>query len=357
MNNVRGGAIVARDEYLFCNVAWMKYYKGIQDDDEPIAGGNNPEKHECCNFVDVDGLHYGYVQVSGRLDRLGPPSSRTNDHVEGVTVVWTATDPDNGGSKVVGWYRNARVHRDWQKLKRGQSALHDRHGINHYRIVAPASEARLIHHSKRVVPMPSRRGPSMPEWGRGQSNVCYMRDSSGQIDPNFHHDAARILRLIRLGPTGLNRPTADEVEDEIDHDQNLPDTERNALIKARRGQGRFRASVERIAGSRCLLTSIDDHRLLRASHIKPWAECDGHDERLDGHNGLLLSPTADHLFDSGLITFDVEGKLVVTSELTQKDRKTLGMEAWKPRAKLTPKQQVYMAYHREHVFGKRPRKS
>ena len=165
---------MAREEYLFCNVAWMKYYKGIQDDDVPVGGGDNQEKHECCNFVDVDRKHYGYVQISGRLNRLGPASTRDDDKVTGVTVVWTATDPDNGGTKVVGWYRNATVYREWQKLRRGQSALHDRQGIDHYRIVAPLSEARLIHHSRRVVPMPSRIGPSMdkPEWGRGQSNVC-----------------------------------------------------------------------------------------------------------------------------------------------------------------------------------------
>jgi hypothetical protein len=76
---------------------------------------------------------------------------------------------------------------------------------------------------------------------------------------------------------------------------------------------------------------------------------------LDGHNGLLLSPTADLMFDSGLITFDVDGGLVVPRELTSKDRKALGMETWKQQAQLTPRQQDYMAYHRDHVFEKKPR--
>jgi hypothetical protein len=229
---------MARDEYLFCNIAWMKYYKGIQYDDAPKLGGDNPEKHECCNFVDVDGMHYGYVQVSGRLDRLGPPSSRTDDQVDGVTVVWTATDPKNGGTKVVGWYRNATVYREWQKLARGRSELHDRQRIDQYRIVAPANESRLIHHTKRVVPMPTRTGISedKPEWGRGTSLVTYARDENGTLHAHFSHDAARILRLIRLGPTGSARPTADEVEDEIDHDQSSTDTERETLVIARRGQ-------------------------------------------------------------------------------------------------------------------------
>jgi putative restriction endonuclease len=29
-------------------------------------------------------------------------------------------------------------------------------------------------------------------------------------------------------------------------------------------------------------------RLLRASHIRPWAECDDDEQRLDVFNGLLL---------------------------------------------------------------------
>src|SRR3546814_13465214 len=56
-------------------------------------------------------------------------------------------------------------------------------------------------------------------------------------------------------------------------------------------------------------------RSLRASHIKPWAKCASGDERVDGNNGLLLSPTADHLFDRGWITFDDDGALVRSAQL------------------------------------------
>src|SRR3546814_3413344 len=52
-------------------------------------------------------------------------------------------------------------------------------------------------------------------------------------------------------------------------------------------------------------------RSLRASHIKPWSKCASGDERVDGNNGLLLSPTADHLFDRGWITFEDDGALEI----------------------------------------------
>ena len=52
----------------------------------------------------------------------------------------------------------------------------------------------------------------------------------------------------------------------------------------------------------CRVTGVRETRHLKAGHIKPWRDAtDG--ERLDGANGLLLSPHIDHLFDEGYITF------------------------------------------------------
>ena len=48
--------------------------------------------------------------------------------------------------------------------------------------------------------------------------------------------------------------------------------------------------------------------LLRASHIKPWKACDTDFERLDVHNGLLLSALWDAAFDAGLVTFEDDGR-------------------------------------------------
>src|SRR5690606_17423574 len=59
----------------------------------------------------------------------------------------------------------------------------------------------------------------------------------------------------------------------------------------------------------CRLTGVADLRFLRASHIKPWAKCTSGDERVDGANGLLLTPHADLLFDRGWITFEDNGAL------------------------------------------------
>jgi len=94
-------------------------------------------------------------------------------------------------------------------------------------------------------------------------------------------------------------PTLEEwerrIESNIQADQRLDETERRALVLARRGQGLFRASVQFIERA-CRVTKVERREHLIASHIKPWRDS-ANDERLSGENGLLLTPTIDHLFD------------------------------------------------------------
>lgn len=85
-------------------------------------------------------------------------------------------------------------------------------------------------------------------------------------------------------------------------------TQREALVLARIGQGRFRAEVTRLwgRGEVCTLTGIALPELLIASHIKPWRESDNR-ERLDPANGLLLAAHVDKLFDRHLLSFEMQG--------------------------------------------------
>ena len=65
-------------------------------------------------------------------------------------------------------------------------------------------------------------------------------------------------------------------------------TFRDQVVTSRRGQGVFRANVL-LRESSCQVTRVDDSRHLKASHIKPWRDA-ADAERLDGSNGLVLSP-------------------------------------------------------------------
>ena len=51
----------------------------------------------------------------------------------------------------------------------------------------------------------------------------------------------------------------------------LSSTEREAIVKSRIGQGQFRESLINY-WSACAVIGCKEAKLLRASHIKPWAE-------------------------------------------------------------------------------------
>jgi putative restriction endonuclease len=68
------------------------------------------------------------------------------------------------------------------------------------------------------------------------------------------------------------------IEANIESDSGIPDTEREALIVARRGQGLFKQRVMEIE-TRCRITGVTNPIHLRASHCKPWRDSDNQ-ERL-----------------------------------------------------------------------------
>ena len=100
-----------------------------------------------------------------------------------------------------------------------------------------------------------------------------------------------------------------KLEEEIKNSPILNDTEKQVIIKARIGQGKYRDNLMKKYNYHCVVTGIDTPKLLVASHIKPWRLCDN-EERIDTENGLLLCANMDRLFDSGLITFTIEGNIM-----------------------------------------------
>ena len=92
-------------------------------------------------------------------------------------------------------------------------------------------------------------------------------------------------------------------------------TEAERLIVQRVGQDIFRAALDNYWGGACAVTGITDRALLRASHIKPWADCETDEERLDVHNGILLAAHFDAAFDAALITFAKDGSILYSQRL------------------------------------------
>lgn len=104
----------------------------------------------------------------------------------------------------------------------------------------------------------------------------------------------------------------------VEEPTRLTETERKAVISARVGQGIFREKVIEKYGNRCIITGVNDSRILLASHIRPWA-VSTNEQRLSPENGLLLTPLYDKLFDVGLITFSNTGQIVCSKELDDRN--------------------------------------
>ena len=128
----------------------------------------------------------------------------------------------------------------------------------------------------------------------------------------------------------------------------LSSTEREAIVKARVGQGRFRESLIDY-WSACAVTGCAEATLLRASHIKPWAMA-AVEERLSLYNGLLLSPALDACLDSGYVSFDDEGRIMISERLTVDNASALGIHSDMRLKRIEPEHKRYLAFHREHVF-------
>lgn len=147
----------------------------------------------------------------------------------------------------------------------------------------------------------------------------------------------------------MTTPIEERLEKSISDDKTIPQTEKEMLIKARIGQGYFRENLIKKYG-KCIITGIEDKRLLLASHIKPWRSSTNA-ERLSSENGLLLSPLYDKLFDIGLISFDKDMRVLISNELRQEDICKLHLDRavryiQSPSAAL----QRNMEYHRDVIF-------
>lgn len=137
---------------------------------------------------------------------------------------------------------------------------------------------------------------------------------------------------------------------EIQQLEDIPETDREQLIYARVGQGKFRGLVY-AREKRCRVTRVDRPEHLIASHIKPWRH-GTNAERLDPENGLMLTPDVDHLFDRGFITFDARGRLHFAPSVHRDSLFRMGIDpdrTWDVGG-FSARQREYLEFHGDLVF-------
>jgi hypothetical protein len=247
---------------VFARIGWMKYYKGSRSDDPLIGGGsynNESTGSEVCNFKPINKELHGYFQPVGRapkgyfttnLARITPGA--TADHLDGVTVIFIATDPTLEGSgreRIIGWYRDATVLRVSKA-----DPTRKREGC-HYNVVAEERNACLLPPFRRKHSVPRGKG------GMGQANVRYLYDVNGVIStPSWMRRAISYVEtysgqnlltdaLAELTGTEGNTPeTAAGFESDSDIREAVEERAMNVVEQFYGNEG-FR--VERTSGTQC----------------------------------------------------------------------------------------------------------
>lgn len=143
----------------------------------------------------------------------------------------------------------------------------------------------------------------------------------------------------------------EEAEKAIEQNPGLTEEKKVQLREARIGQGAYRQKLME-ESSECIITRVNDERILIASHIKPWSVSDER-EKIDHNNGLALTPTYDRLFDQGFISFEDDGTILLSPYISPLNLKKLNL-AKDRRYNIPPseKRKSYLIYHRENIFKK-----
>lgn len=172
----------------------------------------------------------------------------------------------------------------------------------------------------------------------------------GMADIGIAHDAMQLyeaLRVLHSLQTHQAAKLSARVEARL---AGIPETERTREVRQRIGQDVFREALMDLWQGRCAVTGISfPPELLRASHAKPWAKANDK-ERLDPFNGVLLATHLDAMFDNGLIGFDEQGRLLVSSQLDPVVQSHFDIHQGLRLRSTAPGHLPYLAWHREFVL-------
>jgi hypothetical protein len=165
----------------------------------------------------------------------------------------------------------------------------------------------------------------------------------GRLDPPKHKEGTSLPVHLVFKNIDYSRLTADkdllaiydwgatEIKKELeDSEKRKPTytkpnkTERKGLITTRVGQGYYRQEIVKKWHGTCPITKCNITEILISSHIVSWSDSND-EEKLDVHNGILLSPDIDALFDKHLITFNHEGNIQFSDMLSEENRDNLGL--------------------------------
>ena len=311
---------------VFCKIGWSSSYNG-DISDKPVNGGSynvNQIGHEIHNFKSFNGTYYGYVQSTKDNIEVSRIDRNAKEKAENVLVIWCATREKTRGQVIIGWYKNATIYREHQFVPDDVMEERNLKDHNFYNIIS--NDVFLIPENERKFEIDYK--------GR---NVWYAEEKETLKQ--------KVLEYIKNYSQIYNNRI-------IDIEKNLSDLsgeEKEAIVKVRINQDKFRKSLLD-KYKKCCLCGVQCTDFLIASHLKPWCTSDKK-EKLDIGNGLLLCPNHDKLLDKGFISFDENGKILISDKINENDRIFLNINP-NMKIEITEDNAYYVSYHRKHIYKK-----
>ena len=278
----------------------MEKYQGI-DTDKIINGGSYNKYnigHEIYNFKNYNGFYYGYVQTlkSGQIhiEKIGAEAE--DESIDNTLLVFIATSP-KGGQYIVGWYEKAKLYRNYQSIS--EEILKERGTTKNYRYNAVTRNATLLSISDRDFLIE----------GAGQNNVWYG-----------------------------NKETNDRVFQYIEN-YKVKQSARGYTNKTRKGET-------------CALCrqNDDDEPIHKINFILNFKEIEENNAKPTIET-IKLCKTHRKLFENGLISFNEEGELLISSSLTEEEKSSLSLNN-SLSIKLSDNLKKIMKCHQETIFKK-----
>jgi len=161
------------------------------------------------------------------------------------------------------------------------------------------------------------------------------------------HVVARAGKLSAVEPMRLQE---DPVDFAVLSEAGMNSIDRTVTTKSRGiAQRMFRGNLLRLWQGSCAVTSVQEPRVLRFGHIKPWADSNLQ-EKVDHFNGLLLVPNLDTLFNEGFISFQNDGHILVSRNWRDDDKRRMHITPDLRLRAVHSRSRCYLEYHRDMVF-------
>ena len=203
--------------------------------------------------------------------------------------------------------------------------------------------------------LPERYSPLQPN-GNGLQSV-YLTEIPAAMAEVLMGLVGQEVEPLAIAARSVKPVAADDLdlwegklEQQVASDSSVPETERRALIRARKGQGLFKDRVSQIE-TQCRITGVKNPVHLIASHCKPWRDSTN-EERLNGENGLLLTPSIDLLFVRGFIGFEDNGRLIISPVAHRPSLERMGVDTANAVhvGGFTSGQKTFLDFHRNAVL-------